>query len=138
MIAISFKKDQMSKLVLEPRDYDFWTNLAKIIFRWLQSYLVLFERDCNHIQSDSEVSVILQLSPIYYQDCIHIMSPLSKSLQSNLVVFAILIVIISSSLFWSRFQSYLILIITVIVIIFGPQHQNYCNHKWYSPIFIKI
>ena len=44
-----------AKFVLESRDYDFWTNLVEINFRSMQSYLVHFERDCNHIWSDSDV-----------------------------------------------------------------------------------
>ena len=47
----------MSKSVLGSRDYDFWTNPVKVNFRLLQSYLVLFERDCNHIWSDSELKL---------------------------------------------------------------------------------
>ena len=31
-------------------------------------------------------------------------------------------------------QSYLVPIITVIAIIFGPYHKNDCNHKWSTPI----
>ena len=41
----------MPKMVLESREYDFWTNLAKTNFRWLQIYLVPIERDCKHIRS---------------------------------------------------------------------------------------
>ena len=52
-----------SELVLKSRDYDFWTNLAKTNFRSLQSYLVLFEKDCNHIQYDSELSSQSYLVP---------------------------------------------------------------------------
>ena len=37
-----------SKFVAESRDYDFWTNYMKTNLRSLQSYLVLFEIDCNH------------------------------------------------------------------------------------------
>ena len=39
----------MSKMLLESRDYDFWTNLAKTNFRSLQAYLISIERDCKHI-----------------------------------------------------------------------------------------
>ena len=35
----------MSKIVLESRDYDVWTNLAKTNFRGLQAYLVPFETE---------------------------------------------------------------------------------------------
>ena len=31
-------------------------------------------------------------------------------------------------------QSYLVPIITVIAIIFGPHHENCCNHRWSRPI----
>ena len=44
----------MSKIVLWSRDYDFWTNLVEMNCRLLQSYLVPFEWDCNHIWSVSE------------------------------------------------------------------------------------
>ena len=40
----------MSKVVLESRDNDCWTNLAKTNFRWLQAYLVPNARDCKHIK----------------------------------------------------------------------------------------
>ena len=53
----------MSKIVLGSRDYDFWTNLVKINFRLLQSYLVFFE-DCNHIWSDSELTLQSYLVPM--------------------------------------------------------------------------
>ena len=42
----------MSKLVMEPRDYD-WTNFAETNFRLLQTYLVPFEKDCKHMWSIS-------------------------------------------------------------------------------------
>ena len=53
----------MSKIVLGSRNYDFWTNLVKINFRFLQSYMVpnikiiaiiygpLHKNHCNHIWS---------------------------------------------------------------------------------------
>ena len=40
----------ISEIVLKSCDYDFLANLAKTKFRLLQSYLVLFEKDCNHIK----------------------------------------------------------------------------------------
>ena len=39
----------MSKIILGLDDFDFCMNLVKIDFRLLQSNLVLFEKDCNHI-----------------------------------------------------------------------------------------
>ena len=45
-----------SKIILESRDYDFLTNLVRINFRLLQSYLALFEKDCNDIWSDWELT----------------------------------------------------------------------------------
>ena len=47
----------MSKFVPESRDYDFWTKHMNTNFRSLQSYLVPFERDCNHIWSDTKLSL---------------------------------------------------------------------------------
>ena len=51
----------MSKFVLESHDYDFWTNLVKTKFWSLQSYLILFERDCNHKWFVSELKLQLYL-----------------------------------------------------------------------------
>ena len=56
----------------------------RVTWIWLQSYLVLFERDFNHIWSVSEL----------------------------------------------RLQSYLVLSLTNIAIIFGPHSDYVCNHKW--------
>ena len=53
----------------------------------LQSYLVLFVRDCNHIWSDSElrlqsylvpimISIAVLFGPFFDQDCNHIWSDL--------------------------------------------------------------
>ena len=39
------------KIVLESCDYDFWANIAETNSRWMQSYLVTTEKDCNHIGS---------------------------------------------------------------------------------------
>ena len=39
----------MSKIIVESRDNDFWTNLAKTNFPRLKLYLVPFETNCNHI-----------------------------------------------------------------------------------------
>ena len=47
----------MSKIVLRSGHYDFSTNLAKTNFRSLQSYFVLFEKDCNHIWPDWEFTL---------------------------------------------------------------------------------
>ena len=33
----------MSEMVIESRDYDFWTNLASTNFRWLQAYFSLLK-----------------------------------------------------------------------------------------------
>ena len=75
----------MTKIVLESREYDFWTNLLKIKFRFLQSYLVLFGKDCNHIWSDWDLTlqsyivhfgteIVIIFSHLRDQDCKHIWS----------------------------------------------------------------
>ena len=64
----------MSKFVLESRDYEFRTN-REDHFWWLQSYLVIFEKDCN----------ITCYSPIENRHYIHIGSSFWSSLQSYLV-----------------------------------------------------
>ena len=79
----------MSKIVLESRDYDCWTNLAKNCFddcnlqfasifgpywKRLQAYIVRF---------GFEIASILGLH--YYHDCKHISSQLLLSLQAYVV-----------------------------------------------------
>ena len=63
----------MSEMVLESRDYDFWTNLASTNFRWLQAYLVPFERDCKQVRFRFEIAGIF--SPLSNRDCKHIRFP---------------------------------------------------------------
>ena len=47
----------MSEIVLESRDYDFWTYL-------LQEYLATIEKDCKHIWSISDIRLQTYLVPI--------------------------------------------------------------------------
>ena len=57
--------------------------------------------------------VRIKIDCIWNWDCIHIRSTL-----------------------WSSLQSHLVPIVIKIAIIFGSHHNNYCNHKWFDPIFI--
>ena len=71
----------MSKLVLESRDYDFWTNLRKTKFRSLQSYLkkiAIIYRLYNIVQFGFEITLILgpQWTPHFDHHCNHSWSPL--------------------------------------------------------------
>ena len=76
-----------SKIVPESRDYDFLINLTKTEFQCLQAYLVPIERDCKHIQFDSDlrlqaysVPLIIDnasiLDPNFNHYCKHIYSVL--------------------------------------------------------------
>ena len=71
----------------------------------LQSYLVLFEKDCNHIWSVSElrlqtylvafiIIIAIIFGPLCNEDCNHIQSLLLLSLQSYLVPITKIIAII--------------------------------------------
>ena len=62
-----------------------WTNLVKTMYRRLQSYLVLFEKNCNHIWSILGLRLQSYLVPFliinafilrrfWFQDCNHIWS----------------------------------------------------------------
>ena len=73
----------MSKLVMELRDYDFWTNFAETNFRLLQAYLVPIEEDYKQMWSISNLrlqaylgSFITEiasiLGPYAYYQCMHI------------------------------------------------------------------
>ena len=84
----------MSKMVLESRDYDFWTNLAETNFRWLPAYLVLFQTGglLTEIASISSLYRnwgFIHIGPIlgllYYQHCKHIWLQSSKLLKLNVV-----------------------------------------------------
>ena len=92
----------------------------------LQSYLVLFEKDCNHIWSVLELRLQSYLL-LFEKDCNHIWSVLEL-----------------------RLQSYQVPFVTNIAIMFGPHsnfvcnhmcyhiHRNYCNHKWSTRIPISF
>ena len=64
----------MPKIVLESRGHDFWTNLSKTNFRWLQAHMVRFGFEIASI-----------FSPFYDRDCKHIRSPSESRLQPCLV-----------------------------------------------------
>ena len=68
--------------------YDFWTNLAKTNFRWLPAYLLLYEKDCK-VRFGFEIASILGPLPkhiwsFFDHDCNHIRSESLLSLQSYL------------------------------------------------------
>ena len=57
------------------------------------------------------MDIAIIFGPLSNEDCIHIRSS-----------------------FWSSLQSYLVLFVGKIAIIFGPHDKNYCNYMWSSPI----
>ena len=77
-------------------------------FGWI-TWEQIFDH-CNHIWSFLKKIAIIY-GPLSISDCNHI-----------------------ESLLWPRLQSYLVLTATLIAIILGPFHKNYCNHKWSNTI----
>ena len=72
----------ITEIVLESRDYDFWTNHAKTNFQYFQAYLVPIERDYKHIWSvlnlrlqEYLVPLVMKiafiLDPHFDHDCKH-------------------------------------------------------------------
>ena len=121
----------MSKIVLGSQDHDFWTNLVKIDFRLLQSYLVFFEKDCNHIWSDWELTLQSYLVP-YETEIAFILRPHCNHHCSHIW-----------SLLWPRLQLYFVPVIKIIAIISGPalylftcKWLEICREKTRTPLIL--
>ena len=75
----------MSKIVLESRDYDFWTNLAKNKFSMIASIFGPNRKRLHPYYLLLVIDIASIFGPFFDQDCEYIRSPLLSWLQAYLV-----------------------------------------------------
>ena len=93
--------------------------------------------DCNPFQKGPNMTAIIEIlfSRDSSRNYSHVIQGRISTLQSILVLFQKDCNFIQSESAF-RLQSYLVPFLIKIAIIFGPHHENYCNHKWSTPIMI--